>query len=691
MLAEHIYRLFGEYEAENRARREQVKTAADWERERARLLAAYQQMLGRFPERNDLQPQVTGRIERERYTIEKVIYQTQPGLLVTAVAYVPKSRGERAPGVLVPCGHSENGKAAETYQRVCAGLAGKGYFVLIYDPIGQGERKLYWDAARGESALGGNTTQHSYAGNQYFLAGLNLAQLMVWDSIRGVDYLCSRPEVDPQRIAMAGNSGGGTNTAYTAPLDERIKVAVPCCYITTLRWRRRVWSTGDAEQNLLGQLPAGLDHADLLRLMAPRPVLVGSAALDYFPLEGARESVEAARALYATLGIPERVEHVVAPAPHGYSADLRRATYRWLNRWLDVDAGDDEPETMVEADADLQCTPEGQVALLNSEDAFTLLRRRVFGPRPPRTLSIREAAAQLTGYQRQGSVQEVRREAPSPQPSRSGRGSLTSELAEQVRKAQPPVPADTRLFRYEGLRRIETVTLWPEPDVAVPGTCYSWRAYAGPFRPLLWLDGEGVAAAQQRDVFKGLLADLLPKGWLVLAVDVRGLGETAPRSTGRPNTQIMGAEAFLTYESFVAGRPLFGMRLRDAACALDYLLEAHRATSSGVTVVGWGAGGLLALHLAALDERASAAATVDTLESYRSIVEHERYAHPVSSFVPGAVTGPDSPNGYDLDDLVDAITPRRVLRLRPVDHLNQPLTTETDEQVRATLLSWLRR
>src|SRR5919202_1785948 len=81
MLAEHIYRLFGEYEAENRARREQVKTAADWERERARLLAAYQQMLGRFPERSDLQAQVTGRIERERYTIEKVIYQTQPGLL----------------------------------------------------------------------------------------------------------------------------------------------------------------------------------------------------------------------------------------------------------------------------------------------------------------------------------------------------------------------------------------------------------------------------------------------------------------------------------------------------------------------------------------------------------------------------------------------------------------------------------
>jgi dienelactone hydrolase len=225
--------------------------------------------------------------------------------------------------VLVPRGHSENGKAAETYQRVCAGLAGKGYFVLIYDPLGQGERTLYWNAGRGASDLGGCTAQHSYAGNQCFLLGINLALYMVWDSIRSIDYLCTRREVDPQRIAMAGNSGGGTNTAYTAPLDNRIKVAVSCCNATTLRWRRRSWSTCDAEQNLLGQVPAGLDHADLLRLVAPRPVLVGSAALDYFPLAGARQSVEAARDLYAALGVPQgrtasapvRLGRCAAPAP----------------------------------------------------------------------------------------------------------------------------------------------------------------------------------------------------------------------------------------------------------------------------------------------------------------------------------------------------------------------------------------
>jgi pimeloyl-ACP methyl ester carboxylesterase len=251
-------------------------------------------------------------------------------------------------------------------------------------------------------------------------------------------------------------------------------------------------------------------------------------------------------------------------------------------------------------------------------------------------------------------------------------------------------PPENRLFRYEGLRRLETVTLWPEPDIAIRGTCYTWRAHTGPYRPLLWLDGEGVATAQQRPLFKALLADLLPHGWLALAIDVRGLGETAPRPTGRPNAQLMGAEAFLTYESFVSGRPLFGMRLRDAAFALDYLLtRPNTDVSGGVTMIGRGAGGLLALHLATLDPRVAAVATVDTLASYRSIVEHERYAHPISSFIPGVVACPDSPGGYDLDDLAGAVSPRPMLRLRPVDHLNQPLAADSDEQIQQALLNWL--
>ncbi|HEX2032574.1 MAG TPA: acetylxylan esterase [Chloroflexota bacterium] len=666
MLAEHLYRLFRELSEANEARRAGIDTSQAWHAERERLLAAYRRMLGRFPDPAPLRPRVTGRLERERYAIEKLIYETQPGLLVTANAYVPKGRAWPVPGVLVPCGHSANGKAAETYQRVCAGLASKGYFVLIYDPLGQGERQLYWDDTAQASRLGSNTTQHSYAGNQCLLLGLNLAQYMVWDSLRSIDYLLSRPEVDPQRIAIAGNSGGGTNVAYTAPLDERIRVAVPCCYITTLTWRRRSWTTGDAEQNLSGQLAQGLDHADFLALVAPRPLLVGSARYDYFPLPGAQESVATARRVYETLGVAERVAHAVAEAPHGYSIQLRRATYAWLNRWLgDEAAGDDEPQTPVELDADLQCTPHGQVALLGSEDVFTLNRKRLAAPVPPRTMSVADAVREKTRY-----------ESPAARP--------------------PARPAQSYLFRHEGVRRAERVTLWPEPDLAVPGMVYTWRAHAGAKRAVLWVDAAGQETLGARPAFREALSALLPQGWLLMTIDVRGTGETAPLSTGRESeghtARVMGAEAFLTYESFVVGRPLLGMRLRDVACAVDYLRareDVERA--AGVTLVGWGAGGLIALHLAGLEPEVCAVATVDTLASYRSLVEHEHYAHHVGAMVPGIVRGPDSPDGYDVDDLLGLIAPRPVLQLRPADHLDRPLSSETDGQVGERLLAWLRR
>ena len=299
------------------------------------------------------------------------------------------------------------------------------------------------------------------------------------------------------------------------------------------------------------------------------------------------------------------------------------------------------------------------MALLGSASPFDLLRRRLSAPAPARTLTVSDAARTLTAY-----------EPPATRPAAR--------------------PAEARLFRYEGLRRVETIVLWPEPVVAVPGLVYTWREGPAGRRVALWLDGDGVERAQERPVFRGLLARLLPAGWLVAAIDVRGIGETAPRPTGRPNAAVMGAEAFLTYESFVAGKPLLGMRLRDAACALEYLRSRPDADGArGAAVIGWGAGGLLALHLGALDEGVGAVATVETLASYRALVEHERYAHHVSGFVPGVVAGIDSPNGYELDDLAREMAPRRVLRLRSVDHLGQPLARETDEQVQQSLLAWL--
>jgi hypothetical protein len=180
----------------------------------------------------------------------------------------------------------------------------------------------------------------------------------------------------------------------------------------------------------------------------------------------------------------------------------------------------------------------------------------------------------------------------------------------------------------------------------------------------LWLDADGGDAAVERPAIRAHHAPQPENACQVMVVDVRGTGETVPRETGRANRRVMGAEAFLTYESFIAGRPLLGMRLRDAACALDLLLSReHVDAARGAIAVGWGGAGLLALHLAALDPRVAVVAMIEAPESYRSLVESERYDLSVSWMAPGLVRGPDSPDGYDVDDLERLLAPRPLVRL----------------------------
>ncbi len=170
-------------------------------------------------------PRVTGTVERPGYRIEKVTFESRPRLYVTANLYVPAGTGRR-PAILGPLGHSVNGKAWPSYQRLFSNLARKGYVVLAYDPFGQGERIEYPGSRPGQSALGGGTSEHEYAGRRLILLGANFGLFRAWDGIRGIDYLLTRAEVDPERIGCCGQSGGGTLTQFLAALDSRIGVAV---------------------------------------------------------------------------------------------------------------------------------------------------------------------------------------------------------------------------------------------------------------------------------------------------------------------------------------------------------------------------------------------------------------------------------------------------------------------------------
>jgi dienelactone hydrolase len=330
----------------------------------ASLRALFIQQLGGFPERTPLNPRITGTGVGEGFRYEKLIYESLPGHYVTAALFLPETPGPY-PAVLVPCGHSDNGKAAETYQRACISLARNGIAALVHDPIGQGERYLYF-SADGAPIPGGTTIQHTVAGVGCILTGTNIAMYHIWDGMRGLDYLESRPDIDASRLACSGNSGGGTLTSYLMALDDRVSVAAPSCYITSFDRLLHTIGPQDAEQNIFGQLTFGMGHAEYLLMRAPKPTLICAAQGDFFDIGGTWDTFREVKTAYSFLGAPQHLDLAVADDKHGFSKPLREAMVRWMRRWLlDIDEPYTEPDFAILTDAEIQASPEGQVAKMD--------------------------------------------------------------------------------------------------------------------------------------------------------------------------------------------------------------------------------------------------------------------------------------------------------------------------------------
>ncbi len=338
-----------------------IKTPEDIANRQRALRAFFLRSLGDLPVRTPLNPHVVGTLKRDGYRVEKVIFESRPGHHVTANFYVPHGKPP-FPGVLLPCGHSENGKAYEQYQRVAILLAKNGMAVLCYDPIGQGERLQRLDE-QGKPVVR-NTTEHTMAGIGALLVGRQEASYRIWDGLRALDYLAGRTEVDPRRLGCTGNSGGGTLTSYLMALDDRIAVAAPSCYITSLERLFATIGPQDAEQNITGQVAAGMEHADYLTLRAPKPTLMTVGTRDFFDIQGSWDTFREVKLIYGRLGFGERVDLFESDEPHGFTRPRRIATARWMSRWLlKKDEAIDEPDFSIASDADLQCTKSGQVLL----------------------------------------------------------------------------------------------------------------------------------------------------------------------------------------------------------------------------------------------------------------------------------------------------------------------------------------
>ena len=328
------------------------------------------EMLGGLPStRTPLRPQISDRIQMGGFHIEKLIFESLPGIYVTALVYVPDFPGEEStrkhPAVLVAAGHAADGKVH--YQTLCQRLVQRGYVVISWDPVGQGERSQFWDAKAGKSRYNLICAEHAILGNLAYLAGTNLARWEIWDGLRAFDYLLTRPDVDADRISITGTSGGGTQATYIAALEPRIKVAAISCYITSLpmRMHNRIFQDPDSdpEQDLYGMLSNGVDHAGLLLLMYPRPAFVAAAVLDFFPIEGTKRTFREVQQFYERFGHADRIAMVEGYHGHQFSDGNQLAAFEFLDHFNGLPLTQALATTKDLDAKSVQCTRTGQVML----------------------------------------------------------------------------------------------------------------------------------------------------------------------------------------------------------------------------------------------------------------------------------------------------------------------------------------
>jgi hypothetical protein len=540
-------------------------------------------MIGGLPAvKTDLRAEITGKIPMGGFTIEKLVFQSLPGIYVTALVYVPNDHTAKHPAVLMPAGHAADGKSH--YQALGQRLAGRGYVVISWDPIGQGERSQFWDAKAQKSRYNLICAEHAVMGNLAYLAGANLARWEVWDGIRAVDYLLTRPDVDGERISITGTSGGGTQTALIAALDTRVKVAVPSSYITALPMRiaNRIFvdPDSDPEQDMYGMISNGVDHPGLLLLMYPRPVMVSAAVLDFFPIEGTRRTFREMQSIYTRLRHGDRIAMVESYNGHEYSTENQQAALDFLDHFNHMPVRAGLPPVKELDGETLQCTRTGQV-LLDYSDGRTL------------TDVIREYYEQHKSgggrtiakeyYGDKYGVKNWRvREGAGVLPQA---GEITWEGAGSSKIED--VTIDRYLLRHSGPLEMPMLYIYKSGG----------KSGVGERKAALWFGENGKATAEDwPDIEK-----VLNQGFDIVSFDFRGLGETRmPYTAVSPDDPLLGKLDFnhayvnpisgvlanYVYNSLLNGRPYFLQMIEDAEIARRFAAQKLQVNVVAVRAAG---------------------------------------------------------------------------------------------------------
>ncbi len=555
-------------------------TIDEWKQQRETLRKQLADVWRVFPEQNcPLEAKKLGEMQFDGYRLEKLIFQTRPGVWMTAHAYVPDKPG-KLPAILQVHGHWKEAKQAPTVQSRCIGAAKLGFFVLAVDAFGAGERGL-------NKALG--EYHGEMVGAMLFPLGMPLSGIQVHENMRAVDYLLTRPEVDGARIGVTGASGGGNQSMYAGAWDERLSASVPTCSVGNYQ------AYLGAACCMCEVVPGALrftEESGVLALTAPRGLMVNSATQDAFQFSvgEAKKSLGAAQPIFDLHQRPSALKHTVFEWRHDYSQPMREAMYGWMTRYL-KDEGDSgpikEPELKPADPESIRCFP-GDT---RPDDWLTLPK-----------FAAREARQLL-----------INKDGPAAQAQRRDEHSkLKSTLTNLLGGIPQPSPLQLEAtpFNAEGTR---TLKFSPEPGLTLLATHKKSAMSKQRLAVVLNLDdGEGASKSAQAE-------QLLARGWNVVTLDLRATGKLAYErdSIGRaPDHNSAEWSLWL-------GRPLLGQWTHDVRRLLDAIATADSKLPPQVAVVGQTTAGLVALCSAVTDARITHVATVGSLASYVSDVPYQ--------------------------------------------------------------------
>jgi cephalosporin-C deacetylase-like acetyl esterase len=641
MLLHYLAKKSNELSAEWDRKRAQIRTSAALEERNRFVRARCIEMIHGLPKPNPLDATTVRVHQRDGYRIENVMFQSRPNFWVTASLYVPTFTNGPFPGIISPCGHSEVARLYPPYQFMYLGLVKEGFVVLAYDPIGQGERRYFWNPETNQNEIGGPVTwEHSLPGQLLLLLGEDLTHYRIWDGMRAIDYLLTRPEVDPQRIGCCGQSGGGTLTLFISALDERIRCAAVHEGGTRRQWPVEIrpetrLGTGDTEQHFFPAGIYGIDLPDLHVAIAPRPLL---ATIENFnpDFDAAARDI---RARYELFGVPEKFSAEEAVDPHDMTMKLRLANTNWFCRWFYNRKGPEvEPDFKLETAQDMNCTPNGSIRHSGKGDTiYSLILKKQANLPPGGTIS-------------------------------------KAAIARAIRYRKPEGPLAVRHIATTPRRRyhIEKLQFLSEPGVYIPASLLVPDNRAPDNSAILYINDHG----KEQDALEfELLEQLTQKGNLVIAADVRGIGETKPDHPDDSGCGLYGhvddAETTMQYMAWEMNQSLFGMRVQDVVRCVDYVLSRTDVDRGGLRAIGRGKGALWLLYAAALDTRITQTVCDGGLLSYRTLTSTDRYLHAADIFVPDVLPQ------FDLPQVASAVADRRLAILAPVNAMKSVVDPET--------------